>query len=73
MAQKNNSTVRVDEEKLKLGCIHSEPNYGLLWFYFKRSFIDCSVEIWNNALAELNAEIKFSRKEGPLWIGSHKL
>ena len=31
------------EEKvtlLKQQCIHAEPNYGVLWFYFKDSVVD---------------------------------
>jgi hypothetical protein len=24
-------------------CIHAEPNYGVLWFYFKNSILDNAV------------------------------
>lgn len=27
-------------EVLKLTCVHSEPNYGLLWFYFKDNLLE---------------------------------
>ena len=35
-------------QKTKLSCIHSEPNYGVLWFFFKTSLIDNAIDIWEN-------------------------
>ena len=29
-----------DIATLKQNCIHAEPNYGLLWFYYKETIID---------------------------------
>ena len=30
-------------EQVRQYCIHSEPNYGVLWFYFKNSVLDNAV------------------------------
>jgi hypothetical protein len=30
-------------KSLKLLCIHSDPNYGVLWFYCKNSFLDSAL------------------------------
>jgi hypothetical protein len=35
--------------KAKYNCLHSEPNYGVLWFYYKRSMIDNAIDVWKNA------------------------
>lgn len=32
-----------DEDLVRQHCIHSEPNYGVLWFYFKNSVLDNAV------------------------------
>jgi len=39
--------------KTRKNCLHSEPNYGVLWFYFKESLLDNAHEIWQNAEIEL--------------------
>lgn len=36
-------------KKTHLNCLHSEPNYGVLWFYYKSSMIDNAIDIWKNA------------------------
>ena len=44
--------IKNETEKLiepKRTCIHCEPNYGVLWFYFKIKGSDNSLDIWNNA------------------------
>jgi hypothetical protein len=35
--------------KAKQNCLHSEPNYGVLWFYYKKSMIDNAIDVWKNA------------------------
>ena len=30
-------------EQVRQYCIHAEPNYGVLWFYFKNSVLDNAV------------------------------
>jgi hypothetical protein len=30
-------------EQTRQYCIHAEPNYGVLWFYFKNSILDNAV------------------------------
>ncbi len=39
-------------EQVRQYCIHAEPNYGVLWFYFKNSILDNAVDIWRNAECE---------------------
>ena len=36
-------------KKTKLNCLHCEPNYGVLWFYYKDSMVDNAIDIWQNA------------------------
>ena len=38
--------------------MHSEPNYGILWFYFKNTINDSALDIWNNATKLMVEEIK---------------
>jgi len=33
----------VQLELVKQYCIHAEPNYGVLWFFFKNSILDNAV------------------------------
>jgi hypothetical protein len=35
--------------KTKHNCLHSEPNYGVLWFFFKNSLVDSACDIWIEA------------------------
>ena len=42
--------------KTKHNCLHSEPNYGVLWFYFKNSSIDSAYEIWHCANSKITKE-----------------
>lgn len=44
-------------KKLKRKCIHSEPNYGILWFYFKQNRNDTSLDIWNQAEKQIRKEV----------------
>ena len=37
---KNEPTMEEDLLQMRQVCIHSEPNYGLLWFYHKNSITD---------------------------------
>jgi hypothetical protein len=36
-------------EETKQYCIHAEPNYGMLWFFFKNSTLDNAIDIWKTA------------------------
>ena len=57
-------------------CIHAEPNYGILWFFYKNSVLDNGIEIWKNAQTILEEEMKADtneRKTEEQWIGSKKL
>ena len=40
--------------KTRRNCLHAEPNYGVLWFYFKESMLDNAFEIWQNAVEDIN-------------------
>ena len=46
-------------QKTRLSCIHSEPNYGVLWFFFKTSLIDNAIDIdvclWDERLSTVGA------------------
>jgi len=44
-------------QKTHLNCLHSEPNYGVLWFYYKSSMIDNAIDIWKNARAIIQQEL----------------
>lgn len=46
--------------ELKRQCIHSEPNYGLMWFYFKEQGSDSSLDIWNRAEDLIRKELSGS-------------
>ena len=35
--------------KTRRNCLHAEPNYGVLWFYFKDTLLDNANDIWENA------------------------
>lgn len=39
--------------KTRRNCLHSEPNYGVLWFYFKETMLDNAYEIWENARKDI--------------------
>ena len=49
-------------KKLKLHCIHAEPNYGVLWFYFKHSALDSALDIWRRAKEQLKIEFEQTRE-----------
>ena len=38
-----NETTRELNNQVRQYCIHAEPNYGVLWFYFKNSILDNAV------------------------------
>jgi len=68
-------------------CIHAEPNYGVLWFYFKNSILDNAVDVWRNAEEELTRELPQSKHQvnlrksvhsssnlaGEQWMASQRL
>lgn len=41
----------------KQNCLHAEPNYGVLWFYFKSSMLDNAIDVWENAEFELRNQV----------------
>lgn len=43
--------------ELKRLCIHSEPNYGIMWFFFKRLGRDSALDIWNQAEERIRSEL----------------
>jgi len=57
-------------EKTKISCVHSEPNYGVLWFFFKKSLIDNAIDIWQNTEQSINSELTMT---GSNWLGSMRL
>ena len=80
-----------DREKLvtaKQQCIHAEPNYGVMWFFYKRSVLDNAIDIWNYAEEAISKEIEENREVynaaikkckakskplGEFWLGSMSL
>ena len=59
-------------EKTRLTCLHSEPNYGVLWFYHKSSMIDNAIDVWNNAIVAVESELA-QPLNGVNWVGSKRL
>ena len=55
--------------------MHSEPNYGVLWFFYKNSLLDNAIDIWENADYEIGKELKNEvRKQNQVnWLGSKRL
>lgn len=54
-------TIKGETEKLKElknTCMHSEPNYGILWFYFKNNINDSALDIWNSASVAILKEVE---------------
>ena len=60
-------------EKLKNVCMHSEPNYGILWFYFKYNINDTALEIWNNATAVMTTPQTTADEKSEYWTGYNAL
>lgn len=58
-------------KQLKQACKHAEPNYGVLWFYFKASVVENAVEVWQRATEMFEHELESGN--GELWIGSKEL
>lgn len=50
-------------EELKTACIHAEPNYGILWFYFKHNISDSALDIWNTATNAIEQSVKTTEKD----------
>lgn len=66
-------------EELKNTCVHSEPNYGVLWFYFKHNINDTALDIWNRATEAIADEVdglrlvyKSKMKDAPVQPASTK-
>ena len=59
--------------------MHCEPNYGVLWFYYKNSMVDNAIDIWKNAREtiqkELNEELgqAADQQKSTNWLGSTRL
>ena len=57
--------------KTKQTCLHSEPNYGVLWFYYKTSMIDNAVDVWQSAHQTISKEMESRIPVN--WIGCQRL
>ena len=54
--------------------MHSEPNYGVLWFFYKNSLLDNAIDIWENAEYDIKKEMqKANQKQLVNWLGSKRL
>lgn len=66
-----------EEQKLldlRQQCIHAEPNYGVLWFYFKSSLIENAIEVWERANTAYHKEMQPQCEAGAsTWMGSTEL
>lgn len=60
-------------QQLKQLCMHSEPNYGVLWFFYKETFLDNPIEVWDRAEKIIRQEIKSSNGESEGWMASREL
>lgn len=60
---------------LKQLCIHAEPNYGVLWFFYKDSPLDNAIEVWERAEQTIRKEIKVQARDPTTerWIASMAL
>lgn len=59
-------------KEIKQQCIHLEPNYGVLWFYYRNSVIENAVDVWNRAYKLLQAQHNEVGDEN-YWIGDQSL
>lgn len=48
--------------------MHAEPNYGVLWFFYKETLLDNAFDIWTNAEQNLQTDISSQN-----WLGSSRL
>lgn len=54
--------------------MHAEPNYGVLWFYYKNSLIDNAFDVWQNADREIAQEFTTGRDKSQIsWLASTTL
>lgn len=62
-------------KKLKQMCIHAEPNYGVLWFYYKDSPVENAFEVWERAESIIAAELEQQKRDPKIekWIASTAL
>jgi hypothetical protein len=60
-------------EKTKQSCLHSEPNYGVLWFFFKNSLVDSACDIWNEAETAIAKETSGKQTSDIHCMGSKRL
>ena len=61
---------------LRQQCIHAEPNYGVLWFYFKSSLIENAIEVWdraNTAFVKEHVQDDSNVGRSDAWMGSKEL
>jgi len=50
-------TIQKDKQKLndlRQLCAHLEPNYGVLWFYYRNSPIENALDVWDRAQKEIS-------------------
>mmetsp|Transcript_35806 Transcript_35806/g.47117 ORF Transcript_35806/g.47117 Transcript_35806/m.47117 type:complete len:145 (-) Transcript_35806:418-852(-) len=61
--------------QLKQQCIHAEPNYGVLWFFYKNSSLDNAIEVWDRAVKIIKTEIEEQKAKPEMerWIASTAL
>ena len=59
--------------KTKHNCVHSEPNYGVLWFYFKNSLVDSAYDIWQFAEKHITKESTYHSSKEIYCMGSKRL
>lgn len=58
-------------KKIQQNCLHAEPNYGVLWFFFKNSMLDNAIDIWENAEFDIKHELARTSASGDVnWLGS---
>lgn len=61
-------------EKVKQNCLHAEPNYGILWFYYKQSLIDNAYDVWQFAEQKIQKELSQPRDYTEInWLASSSL
>ena len=59
--------------KTKHNCLHSEPNYGVLWFFFKNSLVDTACDIWMEAERQITKETNSHPSKEIYYMGSKRL
>jgi len=43
-------------QEVKQLCKHLEPNYGVLWFFYRNSVVENAIDVWDRAYEAIERE-----------------